>query len=57
MKPEELLQTLRDAGLQDGDIAALLDAVKGMLEPVKEEGAAPDENAEDARMAEVFGAL
>lgn len=54
MKPEELLQTLRDAGLQDADIASLLDAVKGMLEPVKEENPVSDE---DAKMTEVFGAL
>lgn len=53
MKPEELLQMLRDAGMQDADIGALLDEAKGMLEPAPEEPAEP--TAEE--MDKVYGAI
>lgn len=57
MKPEELLQNLRDAGMDDASIVALLDAAKGMLN-VPADGA-NDVNPESDvdKQARIFGAI
>lgn len=46
MKPEELLQTLRDAGMDDEAIKALLGEAMKALEPAAKEPAPEEVNEE-----------
>jgi len=58
MKPEELLQMLRDGGMEDEAIKGLLSEAIAALapNPAPEEGhAEPAEEGEEAKMNRVFG--
>lgn len=59
MQVEELLKLLRDGGLQDEEIKALLsDAIASLEGPAEEKQPAPvvEEENEEQKMARVFGA-
>lgn len=56
MKPEELLQMLRDAGMDDEAIKALLgDAMASLEGPAEGEGNPQPEETEDEKFNRVFG--
>ena len=58
MKPEELLQMLREAGMDDEAIKALLNDALGALDggaPAEEPAAEPQEEDEEKKFNDFYG--